>query len=562
MSKPRIKKNDSKDLANKEFIVVGIGASAGGLDALRKLLENLPETTGLAFIVIQHLAENQESMLPEILARFTKMDVQKVEDKMLVVPNHVYVIPPGKTMVIDNYMLTLHSRGTSRKPIDTFFISLGQNWKANAIGIILSGTGTDGTLGLQAVNAEGGITFAQDPNTAQYSDMPKNAILANTIHFILSPENIARELVRIALHPENRLRFIKKNESSSAEKNISGSPAVFTLLKAKFGVNFNNYKKSTTNRRITRRIVINKLESVDEYVKFLKTNEGELNSLFEDLLINVSSFFRENKTFELLGEEVFPAIVEGRSTNKSIRIWVPGCSTGEEVYSTAIALVEFLEAKNVNNEGIQIFGTDVNDKNIEHARRGIYSKSIEEVISENRLKRFFTTINGNYQISKQIRAMCLFAHHDLINNPPFSNLDMIICRNLFIYFNSAIQDRLIPIFHYGLKPNGYLVLGASEGIGKFTSLFKLLRKKTPIYQKNQSIQVNTNLQWGLSFPISSDNSTKMLIPPDFMSELDKKIDSLLMAEYVTASLVLNSNLDILSLRGKIDPYISIDAGAG
>jgi two-component system, chemotaxis family, CheB/CheR fusion protein len=559
LSKTKIKKNASKTITNQNFLVVGIGASAGGLEALKKLFENLPETTGLAFIVIQHLAENQESMLPEILARFTKMNVQQATEDMSVMPNHVYVVPPGKTMTFEDYKLKLQPRGKSLKPIDSFFISLAQNQKGNAIGIILSGTGTDGTQGLKFVNVEGGITFAQDPNTAQYPDMPNSAISTEIINFILSPENIAQEIVRISQHPENRLRFIEKKESPETKKNTSETLPIFTLLKTAFGVNFKNYKKSTTDRRINRRMIINKVNTQNEYVQFLKNNKTELNSLFEDLLINVTSFFRENKTFEMLKEEVFPEFVKNRMPNQLIRIWVPGCSTGEEVYSTAIALVEFLEANNNIDLKIQIFGTDINDKNIERARRGIYLKNIEEVISKNRINRFFVETNGNFQITKQIRDMCLFAKHDLTNNPPFSNLDLIVCRNLFIYFDSEIQDKLVPMFHYSLKPNGYLVLGESEGVGKFTNLFTPLRLKTPIYQKKQNIQTY-DWQWGMSTSASVDKPIKTPITSDFMPEIEKKIDSILMTECVPASLVINSNLDVLAIRGKIDPYISIDSG--
>jgi two-component system, chemotaxis family, CheB/CheR fusion protein len=543
-----IRKNVNEHIPSEDHIVVGIGASAGGLEALKKLFENLTETTGLTFIVLQHLAENQKSMLPEILAKFTKMNVKETENNMLVKPNNVYVLPPGKTITIDNYTLNLSPKGTSLKPIDTFLTSLGQKLKNKSIGIILSGTGTDGTEGIQTINAESGITFVQDPDTAQYSDMPKSAISTGAVDFILSPENIAKELIKLPTQPKNLSTF-EKNQKFSV---------IFSLLNKEFQVNFNNYKIPTVTRRINRRMAINNIESLKDYVQFLKANKSELDSLFGDLLINVTSFFRENKTLDLLKEVVFPELIKNKTRDQSIRIWVPGCSTGEEVYSVAIELVEYLEKNNFLNFKVQIFGTDVNNKNIENARKGIYLKKIEETISEDRLKRFFVSNNGNYQITKQIRDICLFAPHDLTSNPPFSNLDIIVCRNVFIYFESYIQERLFPLFHYGLKPNGYLVLGESESVGKFTNLFQSLVKKVPIYQKKQVLQ-NYSIQWGLpSSSVSNINITS--ITENYMPILEKKIDSILMSEYVTASLVLNSDLDILAVRGKIDPYVSIEAG--
>ncbi|MDT8781959.1 MAG: PAS domain-containing protein [Candidatus Bathyarchaeota archaeon] len=538
-------------------LIVGIGASAGGLDALKRLLENLPINTGLAIVIIQHLMPNQESMLPEILSRFTKMVVQKVENNLKIKPNKIYVIPSGKTMTLKANTLKLQPKDASLKPIDIFFISLAQEKQTHAIGIVLSGTGNDGTLGLKSIKDQGGITFAQDLKSAQYPDMPKNAIDAETVYFTLTPENIAAELTKIAKHPEifyqkkTHKKLIKLQDPNSIQ-------TIFMLLETSFGVDFSNYKRSTIQRRISRRIMLTKNEDLSKYMAYIKTNRNELQALFEDLLIGVTNFFREPKTFMALKEKVFSSLIEKKPPNKPIRIWVPGCSTGEEVYSMAIAIQEFFEEKTVVNMQIQIFGTDINNKNIEKARKGIYPKSIVEVISEYRLKRFFIPTDGNYQIKKQIRDMCIFAKHDLTKDPPFSNMDLITCRNLLIYFDLQLQERTLLNFNYGLRPEGYLVLGASESIGKFTNLFFPIAKKDGIFQKKNAYQ-NGVLKQEV-FPLLRIGRPFNQPKLESGALLEKEVDVLLNSEYVPASMLLNDNLDVLVFRGKIDPYLFIAPG--
>lgn len=543
--------------AETNFPVVGIGASAGGLDALRKLLENTPESTGLAFVVIQHLASGQESMLSEILSRSTKMKVQKIQNGMQIQPNHVYVIPSGKILTLEKGVLKLQPKGLFLKTIDEFLRSLATDRKTQAIGIVLSGTGTDGTEGLQLVKVEGGITFAQDPKSAQYPDMPRNAIEAETVYFVLPPEKMGEELCRIASHPQ-----IVRNEIETAKHPLEtkdNAQTIFGLLKASFGVNFANYKPATTNRRISRRMVISKIETAQEYVAHLKTNPNELQSLFDDLLISVTSFFREPQTFEVLTEKVLPTLLEKKQNNQPIRIWIPGCSTGEEAYSVAIQIEEYLEEKNIADIVVQVFGSDVNPKNVEKARKAQYLKTIENNVSKTRLQRFFTPINGSYQVNKQIREMCIFAKHDLTKDPPFSNLDLIVCRNVLIYFDTQLQEKILPMFHYGLKPNGYLVLGESESIGKFTYLFETLEKRGVLFQKKLGLnRVDLQLEMSTQYPIG--NYVKPASKIDPLTILRDTIDELLITEHVPASLVLNTNLDILIFRGKVDPYLSVDAG--
>jgi two-component system, chemotaxis family, CheB/CheR fusion protein len=541
----------------QDLPIVGIGASAGGLDPIRKLLKYLPIDTGMAFVVIQHLASGQESMLPEILSRSTKMKVQQVEDGMKVKVNQVYVITPGTTMTLNSGSLKLVPKGVALKPINDFLISIASERKTHAIGIVLSGTGNDGTEGLKAIKAEGGITFAQDPDTAQYPDMPKNAIAAETPDFVLSPEQIVKELVRIAKHPQLTRSETKAPEQEKVVE--TELKKIVKMLKTSFGVDFTHYRETTVNRRITRRMVLNKTENIKGYVEFLRTQPSEMQALFDDLLIGVTSFFREPETFSALTEKIFPELLQNRSPNELVRVWVPGCSTGEEVYSIAIAIQEFTEKKDIADVRIQIFGTDANEKNIEKARQGIYPKSIEDKVSENRLQRFFTSENGHYRITKPIRNMCIFAKQDITTDPPFSNIDLIMCRNVLIYFDEHLHERVIPIFHYGLKPNGFLVIGESESVGKFQYLFEPTTPKGLIYRKKQA-QPNTMLYEEAFMPHVAKNSAKPSEKAGLLTVLGEKVDHLITTEYGPATLLVNNNLDILVFRGDVAPYLSPESG--
>ena len=547
----------SKTKIVNEFPIVGIGASAGGLEPITKLLENLPIQTGLSFVVIQHLASGQESMLPEILSRSTKMKVQQATDGTQVEQDQVYVISPGTTLTLKNGRVKLLPKSPPFKPINDFLVSLAKEKKTRAIGIVLSGTGNDGTEGLKAIRAEGGITFAQDPDTAQYPDMPKNAIAAETPDFILSPEQIAKVLVRIAKSPQLIHAETKEPEQ---EKVDSDFKKIIMLLKTSFGVDFTHYKETTVNRRITRRMVITKTENMKEYVEYLRTQPSEKQALFDDMLIGVTSFFREPDAFLALKEKVFPLLVQDRPPDEPVRVWVPGCSTGEEVYSLAIVFQEFLEEKAITKIRVQIFGTDANGKNIEKARQGIFPKSIEEKVSGNRLKRFFTSDNGHCRITKSIRDMCIFAKQDITIDPPFSNIDLIMCRNVLIYFDSHLHERVLPIFHYGLKPNGFLVLGESESIGKFQYLFEPIIPNCLIYKKKQ-VQPQAMLGEGVFIPYASKKTDKQIGKADLLTVLAEKVDRLISKEYGPATLLVNNNLDIIVFRGDVAPYLSPESGA-
>ena len=481
----------SEEQAELAVPIVGIGASAGGLEAFKSLIEGLPVDTGLSFVVIQHLAAGQESMLVDILSRFTKMPVQPVKDGISVERNHVYVIPPGTTLTIEKKVLKLHSKEKSLRPIDTFFVSLAQEGKTQSIGIVLSGTGSDGTEGLKNIKAQGGITFAQTPNSAQYPDMPQNAILSGATDFVLPPAEIAKELQKIATNPKLSHAEIEAREQTGSKmpKSIKETPlnAIFTMLKANFNVDFSHYKESVVNRRVSRRMVINNIEKTEKYVEFIKAHPSELEELFNDMLIGVTNFFREPETFVALKEQVLPDLIKNHPSKDTIRVWIPGCSTGEEAYSFAIILQEYLEETSKTDLQFQIFGTDVNEKNVEKARQGIYSDSISKDVDERQLKRFFGkfNVNGYYQITKSIREKCIFAKQDVTADPPFSNMDLISCRNMLIYFDEYLHERVLPTLHYALKMGGYLVLGQSESIGKFSNLFEPI-KRTSIYVKKRA----------------------------------------------------------------------------
>lgn len=474
--------------AEQTLVTVGIGASAGGLEAFKVLLESLPDDTGLSFVIVQHLATGQESMLTDILSRFTKMPVQAVKDRMQVEPNHVYVIPPGTIITMENKVLKLNPKGKSLKPIDTFFTSLAEDLKTQSTGIVLSGTGTDGTEGLKAIKAQGGITFAQTPESAQYPDMPRSAISADAADIVLPPDEIATELQKIVQNPQMVRTEMAKEEAAAKKPKIKETAlgAIFALLKFNLNIDFSHYKETVVNRRVSRRMVINHIDTMAQYARYLRAHPNELEALYNDMLIGVTSFFREPDTFETLKETVFPELMEKRSSNESIRVWVPGCSTGEEAYSFAIVIQEYLEQSSMRPFQIQIFGTDVSEKNVEKARQGIYPKTIEKDVTEDRLKRFFIASNGSYQIAKDIRDMCVFAKQDITADPPFSNMDLISCRNMLIYFDLYLHEKVVPILHYSLKLGGFLVLGASESIGKFTNLFEPLNRKGTIYTKKRA----------------------------------------------------------------------------
>lgn len=542
--------------------VAAIGASAGGLEAIGELLEHLPSNTGMAFVVVQHLDPEHPSLLPELLSRRTRMPVNSVKNSMAVEPNHVYVIPPNVQMSIDDGHLRLSPRETSgpNLPIDFFFRALAERKKTNAIGILLSGTASDGTLGLEAIKAEGGITIAQDEASAKYPYMPRNAVAAGCVDVVANPEGIARQLVRLAQHPYVRPASSEHQQTEDGEEDIS---SVLRLVRNATGVDFGLYKPATVRRRIARHMMLKHVDTVDKYYGLLKNHPEEVQGLYQDLLIRITEFFREPSTFEALKKRAFPAIVKARTGDERIRIWVPGCATGEEVYSIAISLLEFLEDMSLNTP-IQIFGTDVNESAIEQARTGIYPQdTVEANVSPDRLRRFLNRVDSGYRISHAIRELCVFARQNVTADPPFSRVDLVSCRNVLIYMGPELQRRAMEIFYYALKPRGFLVLGNSEGLGSQAGLFAPADKKHKIFTKTKSAAQPPIQLAPASMPASSAgfSSAQLRAEQDWTAgEAQKEADRMVLELFSPPGVVVHEDGTIMQFRGETGNYLTPAAG--
>jgi two-component system CheB/CheR fusion protein len=543
-----------------DFPIVGIGASAGGLEAFSAVLKNLPAETGMAFVIVQHLDPHHETLLVELLSRSTTMGVEQVREGTRVAPNRVYVIPPNTDMVIANGVLNLLSRSTSRgqhMPIDTFLRSLAADQQDRAIGVILSGTNSDGALGIEAVKSEGGITFAQDEKSARFDGMPRAAVATRCVDFILPPELIAKELGRIAGHPYVRgPRTLREDTDENYGTSGTSLSRIFALLRAATGVDFTLYKHSTIQRRIARRMALHKIDNVDAYVQFLEQNPEEMDALYREILIKVTGFFRDPEMFQTLKAKVIPEIAARITVDSPIRVWIPGCATGEEAYSIAIVILEYLSEKNLNHS-IQIFATDISDEAIEKARAGVYVENISLDVSPDRLRRFFVKHDGGYQVSKTVRDLCVFARQNVAKDPPFSKLDMVSCRNLLIYMEGALQKRIIPMYHYALKPQGFLLLGTSETIGSFSDMFELVDKRHKIYAKRPlSNSQRFDFAPGLSVGARGEPGRAMKqAEQQAVPDLQKEADRVVLASYGPPGVIVNDDFEVVQFRGKTSPYI-------
>jgi two-component system CheB/CheR fusion protein len=550
--------------------MVGIGASAGGLEAFLQLLSALPPESGMAFILVPHLDPTHESAMSELLSRSTQMPVSDVNDGMWVAANRVYVIRPNTEMTIAKGILRLKSRGQARKhymPIDIFLRSLAEDQKNNAIGVILSGTASDGTQGLTAIKGGGGITFAQEPRTAKYEGMPRSAIMAGCVDFVMSPEEIAKELMRIRRHP-----FVTESRAEDApEIDLSHQTQMertFRMLRERSGVDFTEYKRGTIRRRILRRMALRQCDKLGDYLRYLTQHRQEVEALYEDLLINVTNFFRNPDAFEALKETVYPAILKGRKPGDTVRIWVPGCSTGEEAYSHAMTLLEFMGETRGGTFPIQIFGTDLSEKSIQKARAGIYKESIRTDVSPGRFRRFFTPVEGAYQISKNIRDLCVFATQNVFMDPPFSHMDIVSCRNVLIYMSAPLQQRILPILHYALKPGGFLMVGNNEGLmGAGAELFDVANRKHKIYSKlDVATPVMQRFRVDHEHTEPAAKRTEAALGMGRRShvetpfELQREADRLLLAKYVPAAVVVSDNMEIQQTRGHTSRYLELPAG--
>jgi two-component system CheB/CheR fusion protein len=532
--------------------VVGIGASAGGLDAVTQMLKGLPLETGFAYVLVQHLDPSHESMLVDLLAQHTSMPVEQAEHGIKVEPDRVYVIPPNAQIAIHQGILELSPRKEDRSrnlPIDYFFTSLAEDQQSRAVGVVLSGAASDGTLGLEAIKAAGGITFAQD-QTAKFEGMPRSAIAAGVVDFVLPPDGIARELASISEHSY----FDGDKKDPADEPKLE---RVLMLLQNRTGVNFTQYKVPTIRRRLSRRMAMQHIENLQEYLDFLASHLSEIDALFDDLLIKVTEFFRDPDAYGALAENAFPAIIKDHGPDDPIRIWVPGCSTGKEVYSLAIALLEFLD-RTQHSFPVQIFGTDVSERSIEIARTGRYPDSIASSVSSQRLKRFFTKVEGGYQITRSVRDLCIFSRHDITRDPPLAKMDLISCRNLLIYLGPVLQRRVLSIFLYALQPAGFLLLGNSESLGSLAEYFVALDSKYKIYCRNLTVS-RPHFDLPIERRTPKSAATAQHTKTD-ETMLDRHADRMLLDEYAPSGFLVNERLQVVKFRGDVGPYLSPPPG--
>lgn len=572
-----IKKNKSQSANNKPFPVsrkgfpvVAIGASAGGLEAMMELLKHLPPDTGMAFIYVQHLSPDHKSMLTEILSKKTEMQVQEIDDMDKIKPNNVFVIPYNKGIEVTDGHIKLipRSESTTAISIDILFSSLAHAQKERVIGIVLSGSASDGTVGMKDIKYEGGLTFAQD-DTAKFTSMPHSAIAAGVVDFILSPKEIALELARLSKHPF--VKSVVDGEKSDSDDLIENSnpdlKLILNLLYKTTGVDFFEYKMNTIKRRISRRMLLYKLTKLEEYAKLLTQKNEETDILYQDLLINVTSFFRDTATHKYLQTHLLPKLLKRKKEGESLRIWVPACATGEEAYSIAMMLLEINETQTTNTP-IQIFATDLSDRAIGKARVGVYTKQELETVSPKRIQRFFTKADGSFRVNKTVRDMCVFAPHNILSDPPFSRLDFISCCNLFIYLDTAAQKKAVNTFHYALNSDGFLMLGKSENISHSTHLFTLSNSKYKIFSRKLNsgtrrlpeLSTRSTPQTAeKNVPSRKRNKTQINISVS-QQELDTAIDDVLVAEFMPASVVINHQMEIVQFRGTTDVFLTHPKG--
>ncbi len=547
------------------FPIVGIGASAGGLAAFEAFFSGMPANAdpGMAFVLVQHLAPDHKSILSDLIRRCTRMQVFEVEDGMVVQANCIYIIPPNRDMAFLNGTLQLLEpaapRG-QRLPIDFFFRSLAQDQGQQAIGVVLSGTGSDGTQGVRAIKGEGGMVMAQDPESTEFDGMPRSAIATGLVDFELPPAEMPARLIAYARHAFGKTRAPVAVDTPRTE---SALKKIFVLLRAQTGHDFSQYKPSTIGRRIERRMAVHQIDALESYVRFLQQTPTEVEALFRDVLIGVTNFFRDPEAFRVLEEQIIPKLFEDRPAGSAIRVWCAGCSTGEEAYSIAILLQERMESLK-QNFTVQLFATDIDSRAIATARIGLYPANIAADISPERLARFFSAESDGsaYRIHKGIRDMLVFSEQDVIKDPPFSRLDLIVCRNLLIYMNLDLQKKLIPLFHYALKPGGVLFLGTSEGVGEFIDSFTVLDRKAKLYQRKGNFHGEE--RGALAHILPPVTASDAGLPPrgdtrrtSFPAKLPMRelTEQALLRQIAPNSALVNEQGDILYLHGRTGMYL-------
>lgn len=553
------------------FPVVGIGASAGGLEPLEEIFSHLAEDVEMSVIVLVHSDPAHETLLPEILSRRTKFGVHKAKDGVSPQAKCLYVCPSDSILTMERGRIHLTPRSKLRSqvlPIDQFFSSLAAELENRAVGVVLSGTGSDGTLGLQEIKMKGGITFAQDEKSAKFYSMPQNAISTGAVDFVLSPKEIALQLARVARH--EYVRSVPRPISAVRSPVIpeKTEDAIFVDILAHIhrvsGIDFSQYKHGTVSRRILRRMALHNISKVSDFRKFLIENPKVAQQVAQDILIQVTKFFREPEAFDLLKTKVFPCVVDKRSREEPIRVWVPGCSSGEEVYSVLIALSEFLEEGN-HRFPIQFFGTDLSEGAIAKSRAATYGETIEQDVSPERLRRFFTRAGAGYEINKSLRDLCIFAKHNVVTDPPFGKLDLVTCRNLLIYLEVPLQVRALSIFHYALKPKGILILGDAETVGGVSDFYTALDSRHRVYTKKP---ISSRLFF--DFVGAQQTADKISSGPSAASalgesaskgiQMQRDADRYLMTEFIPPGVLVNEQLELVQFRGKTGPFFEPSPG--
>ncbi len=555
--KPTSKEKNLQVLDTKSpFPIVGIGASAGGLEAFEQFFTHTPPDTGMAFVLIQHLDPKHKSILSELVRRYTKMSVYEVKDGMRVEPNTVYVIPPNRNMALLHGILHLLEQSEVpgvRTPIDFFFRSLAEDRKEEAICIVLSGTGTEGAMGLRAVKGEGGMVMVQEPESAKYDGMPRSAIATGLVDYILPPEKMADQLVRYVHHS---LDDVSEKSTDAVNKKSGLLQKIFILVRSKTGHDFSYYKQNTILRRIERRMAVNQITRLSDYVRYMQDDPREAGILFKELLIGVTNFFRDKEAFEALRDKAIHKLFENRSPDNPVRIWVPGCATGEEAYSIAM-LCHCAIRSTGKNQSVQVFATDIDGDSIEVARVGLYPDSISVDVPPEYLERYFKREDSSFRINKEIRDRVVFALQNVISDPPFSKIDLISCRNLLIYFGSELQKKVLPLFHYSLKKEGFLFLGSSETIGEFSDYFSVMDRKWKLFKRKDTGLAQRQV---LDFhaPTATDRrvdaQTAMHLAPVRGTNYREVAEKVILESYGPTGVVINEKSEVLYIHGRAGKY--------
>ena len=561
-AKAKKKAAQTESKASKDvFPIVGIGASAGGLEALELFFENLPVESGIAFVVITHTDPKRSSLLPSIIKRKTKAAVKQIEEAMAIEPDTVYLPPSDRDPYLKQHAFHLIKRRIRNRihmPVDLFLRHLAKEWGERAACVILSGTGTDGTHGLRAIKEQSGLAVVQKPETARHTGMPASAIETGLVDFVIAPEKMPGRLIEYFKHPVS----IQPVSGRISKKEPDAIKKILGHLAQRTRHDFRQYKSSTLKRRIARRIAVTRSRDPEAYLKILHRDDQEVRALFQDLLIGVTSFFRDPEAFDFLKKNVLPDMFSATKDSRTLRVWVPGCATGEEAYSVAIVLKEYMQENDSARE-MQIFGTDIDPHAIERGRSGEYLENIAADVSPRRLKAFFVKEGGRYRVKRDIREAVVFAEQNLLRDPPFSDLDLLVCRNLLIYLKVEAQDTLIPLFHYTLRKNGILFLGNSETIGRFPELFEPLSKSHSVFRKRESgVRPHVRFPTGKTEPVALDGGSEETegAQAEGKISLDKAVERVLMDEFTPTCVVINSAGEIVYTSGRTGKYLELAPG--